>query len=423
LQKDKILFLGGDPGTCEMIEYAKRQGVYTIVTDWYDLRHSKAKGMADEHWKISYADVDLIEKKCLENHVTAVMAASSEFATGVMIELCERLSLPCFVDKKTFFYEKDKAEFKKMCQKHNVKTPASMVVEHVSDIDWEKIEYPVVVKPIDQCGGKGMSYCRTRQEVVNACEKVRNNSSSSKILIEKKIEGIVYAAYYLFAEGEGKLLFLHSEIKSDVSTPRACQTGSTIAKCKDIYMTQMNEKIIDTLAECGCKDYVAWVEAILDENGDFYAIEMAHRCGADLQPVEYSCFGKIDLMKWGVDYALGNRHSKQELAGIDDGEANGFAYSAMIVCEKSGTIEQIIGIDKLEQIERVNILLNVCVGDKVEAGGKEIGYIGYWTTDLEELYQLINEIQHSLKIVNQSGENMMKNYVTVDIFREIEKIA
>ena len=94
----------------------------------------------------------------------------------------------------------------------------------------------------------------------------------------------------------------------------------------------------------------------------------------------------------------------------------------MVVCEKSGTIEQIMGIDQLEQIERVNILLNVCAGDKVEAGGKEIGYIGYWTTDIDELYQLINEIQHSLKIVNRSGENMIKNYVTVDVFRKIERI-
>ena len=422
MQRDKILFLGGDPGTCEMIEYAKGKGVYTIVCDWYDLEHSKAKRMADEHWDISYAEIDLIEKKCRENHVTAVMAASSEFATGIMIELCERLSLPCFADKGAFFYEKDKDEFKKMCRKHNVKTPDSIVIEDVADIDWEKIKYPVVVKPIDQCGGKGMTYCTTRQEVVDACEKVRNNSNSSKILIERKIEGTVYAAYYVFAEGEGKLLFLHSEIKSDPSIPRACQSGSTIAKCKDLYMKQMNDGIIDTLTDCGCKDYVAWVEAILDDNGDFYAIEMAHRCGADLQPVEFSYFGKINLMEWGVDYALGNRHSKQELAVIDDGEDNGFAYSAMVVCEKSGTIGQITGIDQLEQIERINILLNVCVGDKVEAGGKEIGYIGYWTTDIDELYQLINEIQHSLKIVNRSGENMIKNYVTVDVFRKIERI-
>lgn len=77
MQRDKILFLGGDPGTCEMIEYAKGKGVYTIVCDWYDLEHSKAKRMADEHWDISYAEIDLIEKKCRENHVTAVMAASS----------------------------------------------------------------------------------------------------------------------------------------------------------------------------------------------------------------------------------------------------------------------------------------------------------------------------------------------------------
>lgn len=130
--------------------------------------------------------------------------------------MCERLSLPCFADKGAFFYEKDKDEFKKMCRKHNVKTPDSIVIEDVADIDWEKIKYPVVVKPIDQCGGKGMTYCTTRQEVVDACEKVRNNSNSSKILIERKIEGTVICCILCVCRGrrEAFIFTLRDQIRS-----------------------------------------------------------------------------------------------------------------------------------------------------------------------------------------------------------------
>ena len=63
MRKKKILFLGGgSPGTCEMIQYAKKIGLHTIVTDWFDLSHSTAKRIADEHWEISFMDIDILEE-------------------------------------------------------------------------------------------------------------------------------------------------------------------------------------------------------------------------------------------------------------------------------------------------------------------------------------------------------------------------
>ena len=43
----KLLMLGTSKASCEMIEYAKSQGVYTIVTDYLEPEKSKAKLIAD----------------------------------------------------------------------------------------------------------------------------------------------------------------------------------------------------------------------------------------------------------------------------------------------------------------------------------------------------------------------------------------
>lgn len=71
--------LGTSKASCEMIEYAKSQGIYTIVTDYFEPEKSKAKLIADEYWMISTGDFDALEKKCREEHIDGVCSGISTF--------------------------------------------------------------------------------------------------------------------------------------------------------------------------------------------------------------------------------------------------------------------------------------------------------------------------------------------------------
>ena len=229
MRKKKILFLGGgSPGTCEMIQYAKKIGLHTIVTDWFDLSHSTAKRIADEHWEISFMDIDILEEKCNEEGIEAVLAVASEPATEVMIELCGRLSLPCFASKESFHYERDKADFKEICKKNGVPVPEAVILEDSYDeARISSLKFPVVVKPVDCTAGRGITYCENMEEAKKAYEKAKNASNSPKVIVERKIDGMVYTAVYAFADGEASLLYLNSEIKSNEKQPDMSSGGST----------------------------------------------------------------------------------------------------------------------------------------------------------------------------------------------------
>lgn len=75
----KLLMLGTSKASCEMIEYAKSQGIYTIVTDYLAPEKSKAKLIADEYWMISTGDFDTLEKKCREEHIDGVCSVLVPF--------------------------------------------------------------------------------------------------------------------------------------------------------------------------------------------------------------------------------------------------------------------------------------------------------------------------------------------------------
>ena len=112
----KLLMLGTSLISKEMVEYAKSIGVYTIVTDYQEPEKSRAKLVADEYWMINVAEVDLLERKCREEGITAVICGISEFCLEVCMELCKRLGFPCYCTPEAWHFSRDKDDFKKLCK-------------------------------------------------------------------------------------------------------------------------------------------------------------------------------------------------------------------------------------------------------------------------------------------------------------------
>lgn len=418
MKNRKILLLGSGAGTSHMIRDAQKRGLYTIVTDWMDIEHSEAKRIADEYWMISFADIDALEEKCRAENISAVVTASSEYATGVMIGLCERLNLPCYAQKDSFYYEKDKAAFKEMCRQSGVLVPKDYKLsDELLEDDLNRIEYPVVVKPIDQCGSKGVFYCNNKEELVEAYKKAKEISDSSKIIVEKKIEGKEFAAYYALADGEVSLLFLHTELAADTENPGSCFVASTVTNCVEDFVAKANSNIIETLKRCGCKEHAAWVQLKQDNAGDFYVFELGYRLGADLVPFEYCHTGQLDLAGWGVECALGIKHKSSDLPKGLEHPMKTCIYSYMINCGISGKVQEIKGVEELKKNENIDIVLDICVGDELQAGGKEIGCVGFCVDTLAEVYRLIDRINEQLIILNEKHENMIYPYMTVERFK------
>lgn len=73
----KLLVLGSDYGTLDIVHEAKKRGIYVIVADLMET--SPTKEVADEVWLISTTDTDLLEQKCREVGVTAVITGASDF--------------------------------------------------------------------------------------------------------------------------------------------------------------------------------------------------------------------------------------------------------------------------------------------------------------------------------------------------------
>lgn len=163
---NKLLLLGTSLASVEIVQTAKEMGCYTIVTDNLDPDRSVAKKVADEYWMISTNELDLLEKKCREEKVNAIFAGISEYNLDRVKELTSRLGLPCYIEDAAWKYARDKGAFKNKCKEIGIPIVDEYTVsEPPMPDEMSVIEYPVVVKPVDGTGNKGLSICENELPV------------------------------------------------------------------------------------------------------------------------------------------------------------------------------------------------------------------------------------------------------------------
>ena len=146
----KLLMLGTIYGSILMLEYAKSIGVHTIVTDFNEPEHSPGKLISDEYWMINTGDLDALEAKCREEGIDAVVCGISEFNLEMCMELCRRLGLQCYCTPEAWHYSRDKVDFKALCRELGAPLATDYFIsDPPTREELDKIQYPVVVKPID----------------------------------------------------------------------------------------------------------------------------------------------------------------------------------------------------------------------------------------------------------------------------------
>ena len=205
----KMLMLGTSKLSCEMVRYAKSLGVYTIVTDYLPPEKSIAKLLADEFWMTDTSKIDILERRCKEEDVNAVICGISEFNLEVCMELCKRLGLQCYCTPEAWHYSRDKYDFKNLCK--SVGAPVAedyYFSENPLESEISVVDFPVVVKPVDLSGNKGISFCFNREQLITAIQYAKSVSQSNKLVVERMLHGEEWYSSYVFSNGEVRFLGL-----------------------------------------------------------------------------------------------------------------------------------------------------------------------------------------------------------------------
>lgn len=281
-----LLVLGSNVGSVDIVKYARKEGAYTIVADYYPSEKSSAKMYAHENVLVSTADIQSLSELIEKRHVDGVLAGISEFNLISAMKLSEKHHLPFYCSKQQWDLIEHKDTFRKLCEQNNVPCPRTYYIgDRINDTYFESISTPVVVKPVDCSASTGVHICYSNDKIREAALDALALSSSGKYIIEQFVEGDEFTAHYTIANGESVLSCVDNRYPISVNEGNVTTIpGARIYPCLFLedYIKQVNPAMLQLCNNLGLKNAILFIQGIYNRDKNcFYIFEAGLRCAGE----------------------------------------------------------------------------------------------------------------------------------------------
>ena len=300
--KQKVVIIGANEFQNPLILKAKELGYETHVFSWRE--GAIGEKTADYFYPISIIEKEEILEKCKEIKPVAVVSIGSDLATITVNYVADKLGLPCN-DPKISLQCTNKYEMRKIFKKNGIEVPYFLKVSKNDKIDLKQLEYPVIVKPTDRSGSRGIFLCNNDKELLDAIENACNLSFKHEAIIEKYIEGDEYSCECITQNGIHNFLAITK--KYTTGSPNFIEKGHIQSEeINEELKGKVLKEIFKALDSLGITNSASHSEFKIDKDGKIKIIEIGARMGGD-------CIGShlvqistgYDFLKMTLDVALG----------------------------------------------------------------------------------------------------------------------
>ena len=389
----KLLIIGANPETISLIEKAKLMGIKTYVTDYNKMTY--AKKFADVPCDVDGMDVDGLVALVKKEHIDAVLVGVAEALIPTYCKVCEVLDYPCFASMEQFEIMISKDNFKNTCRKYHVP-----VVPEYSLDEIDKIEYPVIVKPVDSSSSKGISICQNREQL------------DAAILIEKYMDGLEVIIYDVIQDGNPIMVamcdrYTSKEQKGITQLPSAYIFPS---KHMERYKAEVDEHVKNMLRGMHVQNGVLFLQSFI-ENGSVYIYEPGFRLNGAQEHMIVSELTGIDAKELLINYAFTGKMSEKNVADRADPYFHHMVACKLSPLVKEGKIGKITGVEKIRRFNGV-----VAVNPNYEDGEVVAGLgtqrqmaanIFIVAPTMELLKERVDAVIENFHVTDENGENML----------------
>lgn len=358
----RILMLGGSIYQTYAIKEAVRQGHYVITCDY--LPSNPGHKYAHEYHNVSTTDKEAVLALARELKVDGVVAYASDPAAPTAAYVCEQLGLPTSPYRSVEILSK-KHLFRKYLTEHgfNVPKAKSYTTYEEAARDIDSFRLPVMVKPVDSSGSKGINKLTDPQQLKAFFDDALSYSRDKIVLIEEfivkngpQISGDAFSV-------DGKLVF-HCLGNEFYST----KVDKDFAPLGECWPTVMPQEVIDILAadlqrlitSLGMKSNAYNVEAIYGEDGKVYILELGARSGGSLIPQITTLATGVDMVPYVIKAALGEDCSELKMAPV-----KGFWSNYMAHANETGKYAGIEYDEEFKKNNLVDFVTDIKEGDSV----------------------------------------------------------
>lgn len=304
-KKQTAIVLGGTTPHIELIKKLKNRGYYTLLVDYYE--NPPAKAFADEHIRESTLEQECVLRIAKEKNAKLAIATCVDQANVTACYIAEKLNLPKLYSYETAKKVTDKAIMKYEMTRNEIPTTKYVIVEKDNVKGISGFRYPVVVKPADSTGSKGVKKANNELELKEYLDDAFKISRNKKAIVEEYKKGIeIQADFFVQNSKTTPIMIRRKRCLSSGGSQNLQSCGSIVpADISDQakhHIIEIAEKIVGVFH---LENTALFLQAIVSGN-DVSVIEFGSRIGGGLSFSMINAITGFDILEATINAHLGN---------------------------------------------------------------------------------------------------------------------
>jgi biotin carboxylase len=363
MNQKKLMLLGGIRYLLPAIEAAHRHDCHVITVDY--MPDNIAHKYSDEYHNVSILDKDSVLKLAQALQIDGILSFAVDPGVVTAAYVAEQMGLPFSCSYESACILQNKALFRQFLTDNGFNVPHakgySNAVEALRDVEY--FNWPVIVKPVDSAGSKGVTRVDEPSQLAVAIEYALDESHNGCFIIEDFLEkeGLSSGSESFFVDGELKYNAFYDQL-FDVG---ATNPFTPSAEC---WPADKSKRVLDDVRKqlqhlgglLGFRTGLFNVEWRVCKDGKVYLMEVSPRAGGNRLAEILNYATDVDIIDAEVCKAIG-----EPLPKVHEPNFNGYYCILVLHVGKKGIFK---GIDINHNIENYVIEkeIRVSLGDEIE---------------------------------------------------------
>ncbi len=396
----KILLLGGSRYLLPVIKSAHELGLYVITCDY--LPDNIAHKYSDEYVNVSIIDKEAVLEIAKKLEIDGIMSFATDPGVVTAAYVAEKLGLPYGGSYESVSILQDKGLFRSFLTEHNFNVPHAKSYKNLEDAlrDTDFFTWPVIVKPVDSAGSKGVTRVDDKNELRKAIEYALDFSHCDQFIIEDFIEKKGCSSDTDSFSIDGKLVATtFSSQRFDVQSdnpyaPMAYSWPSTFSREHEDELTSEIQRLL-TLLDMQSSIYN--IETREGVDGKAYIMEVSPRGGGNRLAEMIRYASGVDMIKAAVQAAVGLQIDK-----VDQPQYDGCWAEYVLHSRVDGKFKEIWIEPDFAANNVIEVDLWVTQGEEIHsftAANFSIGTVVMKFASQEELESKLSSMERYIKVI------------------------
>ena len=402
-----IMILGGSNCQLHALERARYEGHRVILADYTP--SPPGAPLAHIHCRVSTFDVDACIEAAKTHRADAVMTIGTDQPVYTAACISRSLGLPSSLSPQEALAVTNKKMMKQVLTDHGIPTvPWLLIDSHTAPRDLDGLTPPLVIKPLDSQGQRGIFKCATPHQLLSCLPGTLSFSRCTKALAEQFYPGDEITVSGWVRDGQLTVL----TVTDRLLYPDPVHIGICIGhRFPSIHMNRYEEiyRISDATARAfQLKEGPFYLQLLIGQEG-IRVNELACRIGGAFEDVTIPWLTGFDILKAVMDLSLG-RPAALDLPKDFRPDRTEKQSAVQLLFGRPGEIASLTPVETLRQMPfLLDCGYNYRPGQKIPAAHNATARLGHGviTGTPDTIASHIDEFYRNLKILSPAGENLV----------------